>query len=191
MAIRNSKKAPSGSIRAIEEYLSHRESRPIMEGIDLENVGVTEAYPVYYASLEDLVSGNLPKGPSHWRHVLVTRGRAVGEVDVADDEDGLNVIAIHRGPRAIGTVKALEGARELPRTKRRSYELRMLEGPAIHLVAIWLHSAKDDLLLPVEPDLTGLPHHEPIPLAEAMPALRERAAVIKQAEIDYPGDSGN
>lgn len=191
MAIRIHSKPPSGSHDAIARYFSDSHTRPFMEGVDLENIGASDAYPVHVASLDQLASGKLPEEPHHWRHLLVQGGGAVAEADVVSEKGEARVVAVHRGPRVVGTVKALEGAHELEAARKHDYDLRLLEGPSIHLVALWLHSKNDDVLIPIEPDLTGLEHHRAIPLKEALPALRERAAAVQKAAKDYPGPSGN
>jgi len=190
MAIRIPKMPNTGSHEAIARYLARPHARPVMQGIDLENVGASEPYPVYLATLDDLESGTLPQQPSHWRHLLVGEEGAVGEADIATEDEGARVVALHRGPRAAGTARALEGAESLDRVQKTDYELRLLESPAIHLVAVWLHASNDETLIAVEPDQTGLPRHEPVSFDQALPRLRELAAFVRNAQTTNPGPSG-
>jgi hypothetical protein len=66
----------------------------------------------------------------------------------------------------------------------------MLESPSIYLVAVWLHGERDDVLVPAEPDQSGLPLYEPTPLQEALPVLRRRANEVRTAQEQAPGPSG-
>jgi hypothetical protein len=180
MAIRIPKMPQSGMNEALAKHLAQPQAIPAMRGLNLEDLGASEPYPVYFASLDDLESGTLPDQPGRWRQLLVTNDEAVGEADL--DPDGSRVVALHRGPRAVGTARAVDSAHKLDRVQTQDYELRLLESPGIYLVAIWLHGATDDVLIPIEPDRTGLPRHQAIPLQEALPRLRERAAFVKRAQ---------
>jgi len=184
MAFHIAANAPNGSLEAVTRYFSDPSSRAFLQGIELSDLGASDAYPIHVATLEDLLSGNLPGVPDHWRHLLVQGDTAAAEADLADDE--VRVVAVYRGPRAAGTVRALDQAALL----ERDYEMRMLEAPSIHLVAVWLHADGDDSLIPVEPDDTGLPLYQPIALPDALLRLREIASAVQQDAIDNPGPSG-
>jgi hypothetical protein len=180
MAIRIPKMPQSGTHEALAKHLAQPEAVPAMRGVNLDDLGASEPYPVYFASLDDLESGTLPGQPTRWRQLLVTEERAVGEADL--DPDGPRVVALHRGPRAGGTARAVETAHSLESVQAQDYELRLLESPGIYLVAIWLHGENDDVLIPIEPDRTGLLRHQPIALQDALPRLRERATFVKKAQ---------
>jgi hypothetical protein len=179
MAIRIPKMPQGSTQEVLASYLAQPQARPAMRGVNLDNLGATEPYPVYFASLDDFESGTLPNEPGRWRQLLVADD-VMGEADI--DPQGRRVVALHRGPRAGGTARAVEGAYSLERVQKQDYELRLLESPAIYLVAIWLHAANDDTLIPIEPDRTGLARHEPISFQEALPRLRERAAFVRKAQ---------
>jgi hypothetical protein len=190
MAIRIPKMPYADSYEAIARYLERPHARPLLSDLDLENLGASDPFPVYIATLDELVAGVLPKLPNVWRHLLVNEAGAVGEAEL-DPAEPDDVVAMHRGPRAAGTARAIEEAESFERAQRQDYELRMLESPAIHLVSVWLHGSNDDVLIPVEPDMTGLPLHQPVSHENAQSQLRQLAEFAKSSIRDNPGPSGN
>jgi len=176
--------APGNSLDAVTQHLSDPDVQAFLEDFDFAALAASDAYPVHYVTLDDLLKGNLPGAPAHWRHLIVQGGASVADADLAGD--GGRVVAVHRGPRAAGTARAFDQAGQLDR----EYELRMLEGPAIHLVSVWLHADDDDVLIPIEPDDTGLPLYQPIALSNALPMLRDIAMQLEQDIESEPGPSG-
>ncbi|HEU4556579.1 MAG TPA: hypothetical protein VFS20_01975 [Longimicrobium sp.] len=185
---------PQGTYDAVASHLGHPHTASKLLPSDGE-MGAAEPIPVYMLGLDDLAGGRVPEAlrdlkPLYWRHLLVRGGEPVGEADLVAGEEETRVVAVHHGPRAPGTARALAAMQSHPRVARQDYELRMLESPAIYLVSLWLHAPGDEVLVPVEPDRSGLPLHQPITLSEALPQLRQRAAEVLDAQERFPGHSG-
>jgi len=186
--------APSPELHAlVARHLSNPLAAPQLPPVKRGDVSASEPYPVYVLTLEELEAAEetmAEKTPRVWRHLLVHQGSAVGEVDVTAEEAAPRVVAVHRGPRAPGTARALETAQQSSLLGASDFELRMVEAPAIYLVALWLHAPYDDVLIALDPDKSGLPLYEPTPLEQALPVLRRRAAQVRAAQAAAPGPSG-
>jgi hypothetical protein len=186
--------APSPDLHAIvARHLGNPLSAPQLSPAQRENAHATDAYPVYFLGLDDLEQADdtlSATSPRVWRHLLMHQGSAIAEADVRTDGTQARVVAVHQGPRGPGTARALITAQASALVKDADFEFRMLEAPGIRLVAVWLHSSRDDLLIAVEPDLSGLPRDRPIPLREALPVLRQRVAEVRAEQEGAAGPSG-
>jgi hypothetical protein len=188
MTIHIAKNAPSGSREALGRYFSEGTAPSFLRGGNLSTLSASDAYPVYIASLQDLLAGRLPPRPHVWRHLLFQADGPVAEADVTHAEQTPRVVAMHRGPRAAATARALEATAEI---HEKDYELRMLESPAIHLVAVWLHADTGGVMIPIEPDQSGLDRDQAIPMDDALPRLRDLATAVQQAVSASPEGSGS
>lgn len=186
--------APSPDLHAIvARHLSNPLAAPQLSDAQRRNAQATDAYPVYMLGLDELARADEALSgvtPRVWRHLLVHEGTAVAEADVRTDGTQARVVAVHQGPRAPGTARALVEARALELVKAADFEFRMLEAPGIRLVAVWLHGSRGDLLIAADPDQSGLPLYQPTPLREALPVLRRRVAEVRAEQQRAPGPSG-
>lgn len=57
---------------------------------------------------------------------------------------------------------------------RNPYELRLLRIPALYVMALWLHSPTDDLLVPLEPSPIGK-EGKPVPTADFLAEISDLA----------------
>jgi hypothetical protein len=151
-------------------------------------------YRVYTVGLNDLEQGNLLNAAreSRWRHLLLQGESAVGEAEIPSDAGAASrITAFHHGPRAQGTLEGLKRADALSDVQNADYELRLLESPAIFLVALWLHrNGDDDIIIPIPPDQSGLETYQRYRPADAAERLRQRARDVRKAQNDKPGPSG-
>lgn len=151
-------------------------------------------YRVYTVGLDDLEQGNLltAASESRWRHLLLQGEEAVGEAELpAAAGEAARISAFHHGPRAQGTLEGLKQADSLQDVQNADYELRLLESPAIYLVALWLYrNGDDDLLIPIPPDRSGLKTYQHYRPSEAIPQLQQRAQEVKRMQQEKTGPSG-
>ena len=154
----------------------------------------TEGFRVY--SLDHEASQQprpLSSAVTHkWRYLLREGDQTVAEIDVVaeGDERRPRVVAVHHGPRAAAMNRALEVAEALESVREHDFELRGLEAPALHFVAIWLHRGEDDLVIPVEPNRTSLANYRPYTEAEIHAALEVHSAAARATQEANPGPSG-
>jgi hypothetical protein len=201
MPIRFPEGAPQASLTQLERQISGtggseagpRPSRAMRNAApDLQ---ASQAYRVYTVGLNDLVQGDpfAAAGESHWRHLLLRGQEAVGEADVSSAAagGGERVIAFHSGPRARGTLEGLRTADSLADVQAADYELRLLEAPGIYFVGLWLHrNGADDLIIPIEPDRSGLEPYRDYSPSQISEALQARAREVRQLQAAKPGPSG-
>ncbi len=58
------------------------------------------------------------------------------------------------------------------------HELRLLRCSGIHFVALWFHAVDKDIIMPIPPDMTGLEHHKPYSVVDALEVLKEKAGEV-------------
>ena len=91
------------------------------------------------------------------------------------------------GPFVAATDKAVKAIRKLPKLEAAGYELRLLRIPALYVMALWLHSLVDDLVIPLEPSPIGK-SGKPMPAAEFFDDLLEQVrAATPPEQPDAPG----
>jgi hypothetical protein len=145
---------------------------------------------VFVATLDDLVAGKLLAAAKQtsWRYLLVQGAAPVAEAELAAARPGkqrakgkdLEFLGLTHGPFTKATVDALSAAEELPQVARADYELRLLKVPALYLVALWLHGADEDILVPIGDPPGGLEKNKPYSEAEIVRALRDTALRTKE-----------
>jgi hypothetical protein len=178
---------------AREQKLPHQ-----MAEMRLEALSHSEAHPVYFVPLDALAEGKLLQAATQtsWRYLLVQNDAAVAEAELSAGSRGgkgaksrsLDFVSLTQGPFASATVDALNAAERLPQVARRDYELRLLRIPAVYFVALWLHGAKDDILIPMGDPPAGLKRNEPYTEAAVIAALHdsaEQARRFDEAHREY------
>lgn len=178
---------------ARERKMPHR-----MAELRLESLSHSEAHAVYFVPLDALAEGKLLQAAKQtsWRYLLVQDNAPVAEAELAAGGRGakgaksraLDFMSLTHGPFAGATVDALGAAERLPQVARDDYELRLLKIPAVYFVALWLHGAKDDILLPMGQPPGGLKPNEPYTEAQVIAALRggvEQARRFDDAHREY------
>jgi hypothetical protein len=156
-----------------------------MAEMRMEELSHSEAHPVYFVPLDALTEGKLLKAAKQtsWRYLLVKGSAAIAEAELSSRSrqtkggrsHSLDFLRFTQGPFASATVDALHAAERLPQVARADYELRLLNIPAVYLVALWLHGAKDDILIPMGDPPAGLKRNEPYNEPAVIAALRDSA----------------
>jgi hypothetical protein len=198
-------KAPRGADARLVAHLAElaRENKPPMAEVRMEELSHSEAHPVYFVPLDALTEGKLLKAAKQtsWRYLLVKGSAAIAEAELSSGSRSaktgksrsLDFLSFTRGPFASATVDALHAAERLPQVARADYELRLLNIPAVYLVALWLHAAKDDILIPMGDPPAGLKRNEPYTEPAVIAAVRdsaERARRFDEAHREHKAKRG-
>ena len=85
-----------------------------------------------------------------WRFLVTAENRAVAAIDVdaGQAEQAAKYSHISAGPYVDATMRAIRLAQRLSEIKAESFEVRLLKMPSIYVYALWLHSPKQDILIP-------------------------------------------
>ena len=163
-----------------------------------EDVSHSEPHPVYVAGLDDLADGKLLAAAKQtgWRYLLVHGDAAVGEAELSAEtraprgaKSGRSkepqFLGLTHGPFAAATIDALHAAERLPQIEKADYELRLLKVPAVYLVALWLHSGSEDILIPLGQPPAKLKKNRPYTEAGIIRALRATALRTKEFQDSY------
>jgi hypothetical protein len=149
----------------------------------------TVPHPVFSLGLSDLTTapGLEAARPTGWRYLLRQGDRVVASAETVTIPAGRQEFAqINCGPFVASTAAALETADALPETMDRSYEPRLLDVPALHTMALWLHGdRKDDLLIPLDPAPEGIEPNRAYPADELLGILADKASQVPTLD---PGD---
>ena len=161
----------------------------------LEALSHSEPHPVFYAPLDALAGGKLLDAAtqSSWRYLLVQDDAAVAEAELSVGRKdakragpkALEFLGLTHGPFTAATIEALAAAEQLPQVAAADYELRLLKIPAVYLVALWLHGAKDDILIPMGDPPGGLKKNKPYTEAAIIKALRGIVEQTKRFQDAY------
>ena len=163
-----------------------------------EELHHSDPHPVYVATLDDLAAGKLLKAAKQtgWRYLLAQNDEIVAEAELtaarrgakgargAKHED-LAFAGLTHGPFTSATVDGLHAAERLPQVEKADYELRLLKVPAVYLVALWLHGANEDILVPLGQPPAGLKKNKPYTEASVIRALRPTVARTKEFNEAY------
>ncbi len=144
------------------------------------------SYKVYTLGLSDLTSATShtlgAAALSLWRHTLTSENEVV-TADVAVDKAGTNFqfAAISSNPSAPGVQNEITALSKSPEIAAASYEVSLLQIPALAVSAVWLHDPSGkaaDILVPVAPVRSELVAGRRYTIAEFNNALKEPAAKI-------------
>ncbi|MBK8256660.1 MAG: hypothetical protein IPK82_28810 [Polyangiaceae bacterium] len=161
-----------------------------VRGKSAQQLQVTDGYPVYTVDLDDLLKSHLFAGAkvTSFRYLVLDNADAVAEAEVIQAGGGARVAALRETRAAEAVAKGITHAESA--TGGNSFEIRVIQAPAVHFAALWLHRRGADMIIPIEPDLTTLPHGKALTEAQALAVLVGRAKEVKAAETGYPGASG-
>ena len=161
----------------------------------LEELSHSEPHPVFYVPLDALAAGKLLDAATQtsWRYLLVQDDAAIAEAELSSGRRGakgagakpLEFLGLTQGPFTAATIEALAAAEQLPQVAAADYELRLLKVPAVYLVALWLHGAKDDILVPMGDPPRGLKKNRPYTEAAVIKALRGIVEQTKRFQDAY------
>jgi hypothetical protein len=143
------------------------------------------SYKVYTLGLSDLAAATndlRAAKATMWRHTLTSNDEVVS-IDVAMDASGANhkFAALSSHPAAGGVQKELQALNQDRHIASASYELSLLQIPALAVRAVWLQDASGkaaDVLVPIAPVRSELVAGRRYAVAEFIGALRSAAARI-------------
>jgi hypothetical protein len=197
MAI-NITSAPAPSIDALRTALPSLINRPALKNLapHLAATLTTPAaaasltpvlsYRVYTLGLSDLAAaasnGLRAAKTSIWRHTLASKGEVV-TVDIAVDQTGANhkFASLSSNPSAAAVQSTIHTLSQDAELAKASYEVSLLQIPALGVRAVWLHDVSGkaaDILVPVAPVRPELVAGRRYQLAEFTAALKDAAAKI-------------
>ena len=167
----------------------------------------SEPHPVYIGTLDDLAAGKLLTAAKQtgWRYLLAHGDEVVAEAELTEERraakgkkgakstktakgakrEDLAFASLTHGPFTGATVDGLHAAERLPQVEKADYELRLLKVPAVYLVALWLHGANEDLLVPLGEPPAGLKRNKAYTEAAVIRALRPTVARTKEFQDAY------
>jgi len=179
----------------LTELLREKRAPSKMPEMRLEHLSHSEPHPVYYVPLDALAGGKLLDAATQtsWRYLLVQDDAAVAEAELSVGRRGakgaaakpLEFLGLTHGPFTGATVEALGAAEQLPQVAAADYELRLLKIPAVYLAALWLHGAKDDILIPMGNPPGGLKKNKAYTEAAVIKALRGSVEQTKRFHDAY------
>lgn len=163
-------------------------STTALRGARKEQLDVSTPHRVFTMGLDDVAAGaGLERAhPGGWRYLVEDSGRLVASAEGTLTEDGeFELSQFTEGPFVAATDKAVKAVRKLPQLTAAGFELRLLRIPALYMMALWLHAAAADLIVPLAPSPIGKD-------GKAMPAAEffgELAAEVRPAAQPGPPEA--
>ena len=143
-------RAAEQGLRALISRGSHRSSG--LNGAEASELQLTHPHEVFLLGLDGVREGSTldTAQSAGWRYVVERDGQAAGLADVGRDTDGnFQLNHVQYGPYVAGTQAAWA---VLTERSGSSGEVRLLQLPAIHLMALWTVPPKGDIqLVPIAP----------------------------------------
>lgn len=156
-----------------------------------DQLNVSTPHQVFTMGLDDLASGaGLHRArPVGWRQLVESDGQPVATIETTLADDGVTHVPSHlnEGPFVKATADAVAAVRGLPQLEAEDFELRVLRIPAVYLMALWLHSPRTDLLMPLAPSPVGR-EGQLVPAAEVLSELSPTARSRLSADQPEPPD---
>ena len=187
-------KAPEGGRQCVIENVGplvreHPNDTLALPGLRMENLTIAEPHREYAVAATDVAAGHLLSSATSksWRYILLHGTNAVGVATVADPDPktgrALSFAGLYETGFSSETLEATRKAKELPQIKKQDYELRFLEVPAIHFVAVWLRGKSDDIIMPL-PRTFGrkLNAFQPYSESEIIKVLKPEAKEVMKAQ---------
>jgi hypothetical protein len=149
---------PAGVQQVVATALYHANTKKMASaagGAPPAAVSPSMPHVVYTLGLSDLAGGShltaaVPSGTG----ILLTDGNSVvgsirmsATVGAPPTFQGLS----HEGPLVQGIADAVHTAESAQAGKSATYEIRVLQIPALCLLALWLHGVADNLFVPISP----------------------------------------
>ena len=124
-----------------------------------------------------------------WRYLLQRGDNAVASAQTVTDAVGTHVFAeFNSGPFVASTAEALSQARQMigDTGTDASVEPRLLHVPALHAMALWLHSADSgtDVVIPLKPVPPTVDPDRQYSVEQYLAALREAATSVSPIGLD-------
>ena len=120
--------------------------------------------------------------PTRWRYLVQDGDRIIAAASVLPTGlgDAHDFSHINEGPFVASTADALAFVASHPEVAAGDFELRLLQVPSLHTMAVWLHPASSDgdRLVPLAPSPVSAPAGVPIPAAQLLAELTQRAGQV-------------
>lgn len=129
-----------------------------LRGARADRLDVSTPHQIFALELDDITGGGgLDRAqPVGWRYLIESEGQVIASAETMPAPDGTQQVAqFTEGPFVDATDKAVKTIRKLPKLEAAGFELRLLRIPALYLMALWLHSPTEDLLVPLQPSPIG------------------------------------
>ncbi len=162
LAAKMSKKGEAAALEGVAQFLEPQLSALGGSGTEsLAGHDLAAPHEVYTLDLDQL--GKKLKGAKStgWRYFVMSGDHAVAAAEVDRPAKGTTEAPtfsnLNMGGFVASSLAALKTAEELPMVQREDFQFRLLQIPALHVMALWLHGKTHDLLLPLVPtDTDGL-----------------------------------
>lgn len=151
-------------------------------------------HDVYTLALNDFDKGLSGARRTALRYLVMSGSRAVAaaELESSTKATAPKLSHINQGSLVSASLAALESAEQLPATQKDDFDLRLLQIPAIHAIALWLHGRNSDLLIPLDPEFNestgGTAVADPLTPEEFFSTLKSQADLVSGFD-DSPGRS--
>ncbi len=181
---------------AIRSQLSFLAAKPEKElnalaGSKPSELTMEAPHEVYTLGLDQLLEGAYDltgAKPTGWRYLLQQASGTVASAETTADPRGQQVFSlINSGPFVGATVDALDKAGQLAGgADDPPLEPRLLQVPALHALALWLHGPgpDGDIVLPLDPSPPSVDGSRQYTVAEYLAALKETAATVQPVGRD-------
>lgn len=151
-------KAPDGARQiASENAAKLLKAHPSsLGGFRMEELTISEPIPNFYVGPADLEAGGFLASarPGGWTYLFTHGTAAAGAAGVIGDPKNptaLRFNGLYETNFTSETLEALRRANQLSAVRASDYEVRRLDCPPIHYVAVWLHRNGDDIIMPLPP----------------------------------------
>ena len=148
MGLRFSKGAPSGAAAHLPNWVPNAAAGATRGGGP--DVSVSNGYEVVMVTVDDLADGRLldAVSPGRWRFLVLEDDVPYGELEF----EGSDAICVHKGPAKDALIDALDRADDV----EGDFVVRVIKSPGVRFIALWLHNADNDWIIPYEPNRTDL-----------------------------------
>lgn len=121
---------------------------------DFNNLTVAAPHPVYVVGLENIIEREIVSAAmlTSWRYILFDGDQTLLATEISLDQDGeaIDLLSANQGPFVEGTIKGVGFAESQEIIQEGSYELRLLDIPALYFLGLWL-SNENSLFIPLSP----------------------------------------
>lgn len=180
-------KPPAAAERAIHSVLARiiatdADYVPALRSASARSVAISTPHRIAVLGLNHIHAGMSLRSAVRekgWRFLVLNGDKVVATVNSSISGKGKHGFSnITDGPFVSGTERAIRRAELLEAVQKGRFELRLLQVPAIHVVALWLRNLEhdDDLIMPVSPAPEPLRPYHALSTRDFVAVLSELAA---------------
>jgi hypothetical protein len=178
---------PEEAFQIVSDVIDNLAGSPEAEKMSLTDPAscqVEMPLGVYVLGLDDVSQDALATARQvGWRYTVYCEGQPIVAAEVrAPAGEAIKFSHINQGQFVEATVAAMKQAESLEEVAESDYEARFLKIPALYVIALWLHSDTDDVLIPMPPTFDTLTPNEPYSAEEFFEILIPAAAARKVSE---------